>query len=364
MTVVMTEAAMRFVGPDTFAALTGRPVHTSLWERPGEVLHVRLAHETDVAVVAPATANSIAALALGLADDLLTSTLLELEGPLVVAPAMHTGMWAAAATRRNVDTLRERGVAIVGPAEGVLAHGDEGLGRMAEPDAIVDAAVAASMPRDMAGRRVLITAGPTHEPIDPVRFLGNRSTGKMGIAVARAALARGASVTLVVGPDTVPAPAGAHVVPIVTAEELRAAVLARFDDVDAVVMAAAVADFRPKVVADAKIKKDAGVPELVLEPTPDLLRELSERRTGQILVGFAAETHDVEAEARRKLAGKGVDLLVANVVGREGTGFGSDTNEAAILAADGDDEPLRTMTKEHLAQAICDRLVRLLATPG
>jgi len=220
------------------------------------------------------------------------------------------------------------------------------------------------MPRDMAGRRVLITAGPTHEPIDPVRFLGNRSTGKMGIAVARAALARGASVTLVVGPDTVPAPAGAHVVPIVTAEELRAAVLARFDDVDAVVMAAAVADFRPKVVADAKIKKDAGVPELVLEPTPDLLRELSERRTGQILVGFAAETHDVEAEARRKLAGKGVDLLVANVVGREGTGFGSDTNEAAILAADGDDEPLRTMTKEHLAQAICDRLVRLLATPG
>ncbi|HEX6844937.1 MAG TPA: bifunctional phosphopantothenoylcysteine decarboxylase/phosphopantothenate--cysteine ligase CoaBC [Actinomycetota bacterium] len=372
VTCVLTDAATRFVGADTFAGLTGRPAHVSLWERPGEVLHVRLAHEAEVAVVAPATANVLAKLAHGLADDLLTSTLLEFDGPIVVAPAMHEGMWTNAATQANVATLRARGVRLVGPVEGALAHGDEGWGRMSEPTAIVAALEEVTEGSELqtttrtwdalAGRHVVVTAGPTHEPIDPVRFVGNRSSGRMGIALAAEAFARGARVTLVLGPDTVRPPVGVEVVPVGTAEEMRTAVMRRAPDADAVVMAAAVADFRPKAVADAKLKKAQGIPELVLEPTPDILAELGAgRRDGQILVGFAAETHDVEAAGRVKLADKHLDLLVANVVGREGTGFGSETNDAAILAADGHDTPLRTWTKSELAGAICDRIARLLA---
>jgi phosphopantothenoylcysteine decarboxylase/phosphopantothenate--cysteine ligase len=360
VSVVLTENATRFIGPDTFAALTGEPVHGSLWERPGEVLHVRLAHDADVAVVAPATANVLAKLAHGLADDLLTATLLEATCPLVVAPAMHSGMWEHPATQDNVSTLRERGARIVGPAPGPLAHGDEGIGRLAEPEDIVAAVRAALAPQDLAGRRLLITAGPTHEPIDPVRFLGNRSTGKMGVAIAEAARARGADVTLVLGPGTVPPPPGVDVVRVETAEQLREAVVGRFDGTDAVVMAAAVADFRPKEVADDKLKKDAGVPELMLEPTPDILAELGERRSGQVLVGFAAETEEVETEGRRKLTAKRLDLLVSNRVGSEGTGFGADTNEAAIVAADGDDVPLASWTKHELAGALLDRVASLL----
>jgi phosphopantothenoylcysteine decarboxylase/phosphopantothenate--cysteine ligase len=322
-------------------------------------------------VIAPATANVLAKLAHGLADDLLSSTLLEYGGPLVVAPAMHTGMWAHPATRANVAALRSRGVAIVGPVEGALAHGDEGMGRMSEPEEIFDAVVAALEGRavqtttrawdDLAGHRVLVTAGPTHEPIDPVRFVGNRSSGKMGVAIAAEAHARGAHVTLVLGPGTVEAPVGVEVVRIRTADELRDAVVARSGEADAVVMAAAVADFRPKAAADAKLKKDQGVPELVLEPTPDVLAELGERRhEGQVLVGFAAETHDVEAAGRAKLDRKHLDLLVANLVGRDGTGFGSDTNEAAILSASGDDVAMRTWTKRELATTLCDTIAALL----
>jgi phosphopantothenoylcysteine decarboxylase/phosphopantothenate--cysteine ligase len=359
--VVLTDSATRFVGADTFAALTGRPAYTSLWERPGEVLHVRLAREAHLAVVAPATANAIARLAHGLADDLLTSVLLEAICPMVLAPAMHTGMWEHAATRTNVGTLVSRGVLLVGPASGPLAHGDEGLGRMSEPEEILAACEGALAPRDLAGRRIIVTAGPTHEPIDPVRFIGNRSSGTMGAAIATEAVARGATVTLVLGPGAVaPQLVGLEIVQVETAEEMRREALARDDDVDAVVMSAAVADFRPKAVAEDKLKKELGPPEIVLEPTPDILRELSERRKDRILVGFAAETSDVETEGRRKLESKGLDLLIANLVGREGTGFGSSTNEAAILAADGRDEPLRTWTKRELAVAICDRLVQLL----
>jgi phosphopantothenoylcysteine decarboxylase / phosphopantothenate---cysteine ligase len=355
----MTEAAERFVGTDTFAALTGNPVHTSLWERPGDVLHVRLAHETDVAVVAPATANAVAKLALGLADDLLTCTLLEFAGPLVVAPAMHTGMWRAPSTVANIASLRDRGARVVGPVEGALAHGDIGPGRMSEPDDIFASVMGAVRPADLAGVRLLVTAGPTHEPIDPARFIGNRSSGRMGAAVAAEAAARGADVTLVLGPSTLTPPAGVELVTVGTADEMRRAVMDRFDGIDVVVMAAAVADFRPKVAASSKLKKDAGVPELVLEPTPDILGELGERRRpGQILVGFAAETDDVEAAGRAKLQRKKVDLIVANRVGREGTGFGSETNDAALLAADGSDEPMRTWTKAQLATAICDRIAR------
>jgi phosphopantothenoylcysteine decarboxylase/phosphopantothenate--cysteine ligase len=365
VTVVLTEAATRFIGPDTFAALTGEPAYTSLWERPGEVLHVRIARDADVAVVVPATANVLAKLAHGHADDLLTATLLEATCPLVIAPAMHSGMWEHPATRANVAILSDRGVRSVGPETGPLAHGDEGIGRLAEPEDVVAAIRGALAPQDLAGRSVLITSGPTHEPIDPVRFVGNRSTGKMGAALAAEALGRGASVTVVLGPGA-SIPPGVEVVPVETAEEMRDAVLARFDDADAVVMAAAVADFRPKAIADEKLKKDAGVPELVLEPTPDILAELGERRKDQVLVGFAAETGDLERAGRQKLASKHVDLVVVNQVGRPDTGFGADTNHAMVLAADGDDLPLTAWTKRELARAVIDRVAALLegAPPG
>jgi phosphopantothenoylcysteine decarboxylase/phosphopantothenate--cysteine ligase len=359
--VVMTRSAERFVGPATFAALSEHRVYTDVWEEPGQVLHVRLAHEADVAVVAPATANVIAKLASGIADDLLTSTLLETPAPVVLAPAMHTGMWEHAATRANVAALAERGVAMVGPATGPLAHGDEGIGRMAEPEDIARA-VEETFARghDLAGRQVLVTAGPTWEPLDPVRFLGNRSTGKMGFAIAAEAAARGARVTLVVGPGTLEPPQVARVVRVTTSEEMRDAVMAAAPDVDAVVMAAAVADFRPEVASDRKLKKDAGPPEIRLVPTPDILAELGAVAGDRLLVGFAAETEDVEAAGRAKLERKRLDLLVANEVGREGTGFGADTNRAAILARSGDDAALRGWTKAELATAVCDRLAKLL----
>jgi phosphopantothenoylcysteine decarboxylase / phosphopantothenate---cysteine ligase len=359
--VVMTEAATRFVGPDTFAALTGRPVHTSLWEAPGTVLHVRLARESDLAVVAPATANVLARLALGLADDLLTSALLEASCPVVVAPAMHTGMWHQAATQGNVRALEERGVRVVGPDAGALAAGDEGVGRMAEPEAILAAAAAAVAPgHDLSGRRILVTAGPTHEPVDAVRFIGNRSSGRMGIEVAREAAARGADVRLVLGPDTLEPPGGLAVIRVETAEEMRDAVLAGFDRADAVVMAAAVADFRPERPVPDKLKRQGGPPNLVLVPTPDILAELGRRKRGQVIVGFAAETTDLERAGRHKLESKRLDLIVVNEVGRSGTGFGSETNSAMLLSRSGDDEPLRSWRKRDLAAAICDRLAKLL----
>jgi phosphopantothenoylcysteine decarboxylase/phosphopantothenate--cysteine ligase len=362
VTVVMTESATRFIGADTFAALTGNPVHTSLWERPGEVLHVRLAHETDVAVVAPATANVIAKLAHGFADDLLTASLLEFGGPLVVAPAMHTGMWLHPATVRNVGSLAGDGVIFVGPASGALAHGDSGLGRLAEPEEIAAAVEgvldhAGSVEPDLTGRLIVVTAGPTFEPIDPVRFIGNRSSGKMGVAIAAEAVARGADVRLILGPGTVPPPPNLTPIMVDTAEEMRDAVMAEAVGADAIVMAAAVADFRPKAPATDKLKKEMGAPELALEPTPDILAELGEaRRPGQVLVGFAAETHDVEAAGRGKLTRKHLDLLVANEVGRSGTGFGAETNHAAILSAMDDAVPLRDWTKTALAEAVVDRI--------
>jgi phosphopantothenoylcysteine decarboxylase/phosphopantothenate--cysteine ligase len=358
--VVMTPSATRFVGPDTFAALSGRRAYTELWDEPGSVLHVRLAHQADVAVVAPATANVIAKLARGIADDLLTSTLLEARCSLVVAPAMHTGMWDHPATQANVRTLEERGGLIVGPAIGPLAAGDEGTGRMAEPEEILAAIDdVASRGRDLAGWRIVVTAGPTWEPIDAVRFVGNRSTGRMGFAVATEADARGADVTLVVGPGTVEPPEGLRVVPVGTADEMRAAVLEAARDADAVVMAAAVADFRPKDAAPGKLKKEGGPPQLSLVPTSDILAELGESKGDRVLVGFAAETDDLESRGRDKLLAKHLDLVVVNRVGAEGTGFGSDTNEAAILSIRGDDEPLRRWTKRELAAAICDRLPKL-----
>lgn len=370
--VVMTPSATRFVGPATFAALSRRAVHTETFERPEEVLHVRLARWADVAVVAPATANALAKLALGLADDLLASTLLEMVGPLVLAPAMHTGMWSNPATQAHVRTLEERGAVIVGPAEGPLAAGDEGAGRMAEPPEVAEAVMAAvgvaahrargdgwSVP--LGGRRVLVTAGPTHEPIDAVRFLGNRSSGRMGFALAAEAARRGAEVTLVSGPVALRDPVGVAVVRVETADEMAREVLARYEDVDVVVMAAAVADWTPARAAAGKLKKDAGPPALALKPTPDILATLGKRKEHQVLVGFAAETSDLESRARRKLGEKNVDLMVANEVGRPGTGFGARTNHAAIISRDGADVPLRSWTKADLAAAICDRVAEMIA---
>jgi phosphopantothenoylcysteine decarboxylase/phosphopantothenate--cysteine ligase len=359
--VVMTRSATRFVGPATFAALTGRPAYVDLWERPGEVLHVSLAHDADVAVVAPATANVIAKLATGVADDLLTSTLLEVRCALVVAPAMHTGMWEHAATVGNVEVLRSRGATIVGPVTGALAAGDEGLGRLAEPEDILDAVRrVAAQGGPLAGRRVVVTAGPTWEPIDPVRFVGNRSTGRMGFAVAAEAVARGANVTLIVGPGTVEPPSGAELVRVETADEMRTAVLGAAAGADAVVMAAAVADFRPEHLEATKVKKEAGPPDVKLVPTPDILSELGRERRARVVVGFAAETGgDLIAAGRAKLAAKGADLVVVNEVGRPGTGFGSETDHATIVSAERADPP-RQWTKRELAAEIWDRVTQLL----
>ncbi len=365
--VVMTPAGTRFVGPDTFAALTGRPVRSDVFEEVERVLHVHMAHEADVAVVAPATANVIARLALGLADDMVTSTLLEARCPLVVAPAMHTGMYEHPATRANLRTLAERGAVIVGPAAGLLAAGDEGPGRMSEPEEILEAVVGAlGGPGDLGGRHVVVSAGPTWEPIDPVRFIGNRSSGRMGYEVAAEAARRGAEVVLVSGPVALEPPRGVRVVHVERAEEMRDVVLREAPGADAVVMAAAVADWRPAEVAGQKLKKESGPPRFDLQPTPDVLKELCSHRPdpARVLVGFAAETEDLEAAGRRKLESKGLDLIVVNEVGREGTGFGSTTNDAMILSAAGIDEPLRTWTKPQLAAAIWDRVAKLLAARG
>ncbi len=358
--VVMTPSATRFVGPDTFAALTGRAVHSDVFERSETVLHVRLAREADAAVVVPATANIVAKLANGIADDLVTSTLLEFTGPLVVAPAMHSGMYEAAPTRRNLTQLREAGVTIVGPVEGALAAGDEGIGRMAEPEEIARALEEALGGGDLTGKRVLVTAGPTYEPVDAVRFVGNRSSGRMGFAIAEEARRRGAEVVLVTGPTHLPDLPGVEVRRVETAAQMRDEVLSAFGDAHAVVKAAAVSDYRPAEPSSRKLKKEDGPPDLRLERTPDILAELGRTKEGRVLIGFAAETDDLEAAGRRKLSEKGLDLVVVNEVGRRGTGFDAETNRAMILSVSGDDEPLREWTKRDLARAIADRLAKLL----
>ena len=360
--VVMTEAATRFVGTITFASLTHRPAYTDLFEEQDRVLHVRLAREADLVLVAPATANVIAKMAHGISDDLLSATLLTTTAPLVVAPAMHTEMWEHPATRANIETLRSRDVTIVDPEAGELAGGDEGVGRLAEPASIV-AAVAETFThgRDLAGVRVLVTAGGTQEPIDPVRFIGNRSSGKQGFAIAAEAARRGAQVTLVTGPTWLQDPDRVEVVRVRTAAEMRDAVGARYTDLDVVVKAAAVADFRPSNPAAQKIKKDEGTPAIMLEPTVDILAELGRTKTSQLLVGFSAETEDAVPRARKKLSAKNLDLIVTNIVGKPGSGFEADTNAAVILGADGSEETLPLQTKASVARAICDRIVAQLA---
>jgi phosphopantothenoylcysteine decarboxylase/phosphopantothenate--cysteine ligase len=360
--VVPTDGALRFVGEPTWAALSGHPVDTGVWADAHDVPHVRLGREADLVVVAPATADLLARAAHGLADDLLTNVLLTARCPVLLAPAMHTEMWEHPATRANVATLRERGTVVVDPAVGRLTGADTGRGRLPDP---VDLATLArlllarpdALPRDLAGRRVLVTAGGTREALDPVRFLGNRSSGRQGCALALVAAARGAEVTLVAANVALPDPTGATVLRVGSAAELHDVTLAAAADVDAVVMAAAVADFRPAKAESAKIKKDAGPPPPVeLTPTPDVLADLiARRRAGQVVVGFAAETGDAAAgwleHGRRKLARKGVDLLVVNPVGAE-LAFEQVDNSGVVLAADGAEIEVPPGPKASLAATV------------
>lgn len=362
--VAMTSAAHRFVGLQTFAALSGNPVLTDLYGSGADVPHVETAREADLCIVAPATANVLAKMAAGLADDAVSATLLTVRCPILVAPAMHAEMWSNAATSANVETLLGRGVRFVGPAEGSLSSGDEGIGRMAEPDEILTAAeTLIGRAQDLTGKTVLVTAGGTQEPIDPVRFIGNRSSGRMGFTIAAAAAARGAMVVLVAGPTELPAPTGVDLEQVKTAEQMREAVLARASTADAIVKAAAVADFRPASSVDRKLKKAEGPPEVVLVANPDILFELGHtpglRKPEGILVGFAAETEPDPARlaevALEKRASKGADLIVANDVSSPDSGFSVRTNRAVIAGPDGVRD-VGLVTKEALAEAILDAI--------
>ncbi|MFO7776954.1 MAG: bifunctional phosphopantothenoylcysteine decarboxylase/phosphopantothenate--cysteine ligase CoaBC [Nitriliruptoraceae bacterium] len=371
--VVLTRGGARFVGAATFEGLTGRPVRHDVWDGIAEGSHVALGRAADVAVVYPATAHTLAKLAGGLADDLLTTTLLAATCPVVLAPAMHTEMWEHAATRHNVATLRSRGAIITGPDDGLLMGGDAGPGRLVEPEAALEVIrdVLACLPsagggfragpaQDLVGTHVLVTAGGTREPVDPVRYLGNRSSGRMGFALAAAARDRGATVTLIAGPSELPTPAGVRRVDVTTALEMHAAVFDHLDDADVVIKAAAVADFRPVDPAATKLKKERGVPTLALTPNPDILSELAAARDGArdpVLVGFAAETDEVEAHGRAKLARKGADLLVVNDVSATDAGFEVETNRVVILDRAGGRSEVPLAGKHEVASRILDRVV-------
>ncbi|QOC92580.1 bifunctional phosphopantothenoylcysteine decarboxylase/phosphopantothenate--cysteine ligase CoaBC [Micromonospora craniellae] len=366
--VVPTAAALRFVGAPTWAALSGQPVAEDVWSDVHEVPHVRLGQQADLVVVAPATADLLAKAAHGLADDLLTNTLLTARCPVVLAPAMHTEMWEHPATVANVATLRARGVRVIEPAVGRLTGADTGKGRLPDPAEIFAVARralrrGADAPADLAGRHVLVTAGGTREPLDPVRFLGNRSSGKQGYAFARSAVARGARVTLISANVELPDPAGADVVRVGTTAELRDATLAAAVDADVVVMAAAPADFRPATYAPGKIKKsdDGSAPSIALVTNPDIAAELGRgRRPEQLLVVFAAETGDAEANGRAKLARKRADLIVINEVGPDKV-FGAETNAATVIGVDGSVIRMPEQSKEDLADRVWDLVVARLA---
>ena len=371
VTVVPTPSALHFVGEATWAALSGHPVHTEVWDSVHEVPHVRIGQSADLVVVAPATADLLARAAQGRADDLLTNVLLTARCPVLFVPAMHSEMWEHAATQANVATLRQRGALVVEPAVGRLTGADTGKGRLPDPGEIYalcqDVLAHGWGNDDLAGRTVVVSAGGTREPLDPVRFLGNRSSGRQGIAVARAAVSRGAEVTLVAANVSLADPAGVKVVRVETTEELRDAVVSAAVSADAVVMAAAPADFRPVATTGAKIKKapDGSAPILELTQTPDILAELSHHRARptQVVVGFAAETGDETGSVldlgRAKLARKGCDLLVVNDV-RGGAVFGADDNHAVILAADGSRHDVPAGTKTALAHALWDQVARRL----
>ena len=375
VTPVLTREATRFVGAVTFSALASEPAQTSLWDEDTPIPHTRLGQSADLIVVVPATAHLLARYAVGLSDDLLTATLLATRAPVLVCPAMHTEMWEHPSVQENLATLERRGVRIVPPAVGRLAGGDSGEGRLAEPGVIASRALAlvglsagggagAAEPvpdRDLSGLRVVVSAGGTREALDPVRYLTNRSSGKQGHALAEAAARRGATVTLVTASALILSPEvqGAVTrIDVESAADMEAALAQACPGADVVIMAAAVADFRPKVAADHKLSKEDGLPELVLEPTPDILTGLVSRRTpGQVLVGFAAETDDVAERGRRKLHRKGVDLLVINDVSAPGAGFDHDTNAVSILTADGSSTEIALTSKYAVANAVLDSVL-------
>ena len=362
--VVMTHSAMKFVTPLTFEVLSGRPVSTDMFEAHQELKHLSLPEEADAIVIAPATANCLARAALGLGDDLLSTMLLTTQCPLIVAPAMDGGMWTHPSVTEHVRTLRARGTIVVDPEIGPLASGRVGQSRMAEEGTILEAIQGGPAPkRDLPGHRILVSAGPTQEAIDPVRFISNRSSGKMGYAIAEAARARGAQVVLVTGPTALPVPRGIEVVSVVTAEEMSKALSARLAWSTTVIMAAAVADFRPTHPASQKIKKQGRTGQaLDLERTTDILASLSAQRTTQLIVGFAAETSDLIAHAKAKLTAKGLDLIVANDVTIEGAGFCSEQNAATLIDRRGVLTELPLMPKRALADEILNRAQELLLT--
>ena len=361
--VVMTEAATKFVAPLTFETLSRQPVLLDMFSLAygSRIGHIEATQRADMFVVAPATAQTIARMALGLADDFLSCIFLASRCPVLVAPAMDSDMYQHAAVQQNLATLRSRGVRIVEPGHGELASGLVGPGRLADLPEIVGAIEQVlTGTRDLEGQVVLVTAGPTREPLDPVRFLSNRSSGKMGYSIAEAAAARGACVVLVSGPTGLTIPQGVDVVHVETAQEMYEVVLAKLPAATVVIKAAAVADYRPKRIADRKIKKDETIPEVTLEPTLDILAEVGKRKGARVVVGFAAETDDLVANAGRKLQRKHVDLMVANDVRQPGAGFDADTNVVKILDTVGGVEELPLLSKREVAHRILDRVVRLL----
>jgi len=359
---IMTEAAQHFIGATTLSALSSEPVQTELWNNPTTAIpHTKVGQGADLIIVAPATAKLLAAYRSGYSHDLLTNTLIATRAPVLVCPAMHTEMWEHPSVVENVETLRRRGVHVVEPEAGRLAGGDVGSGRLASPASIVAAAARVLSPQDLSGVTVIVSAGGTREPIDAVRVIANRSSGKQGYAVAAEAASRGARVTLIstVGLD---APTGVDVVPVETAAEMQAAIEQRSATTDVIVMAAAVADFRPATAARGKIKKVEGVPEVVLEPTPDILAGLgAQKPSGQVLVGFAAETDDLVKNAQAKLAKKHLDLIVANDVSAPQVGFAHDTNAVTLLRPDAEPVEIDLAAKRDVARAVINTIVEIRA---